>query len=262
MIPDAHYAFTARLLERLSADREVLGLVTLGSTSGLPPLPDAFSDHDFFVVTCPGAQERHRTDLSWLPDPGEVALAFRETAHGLKVVYRDGHLLEFAVFDLEELALARVNRYAVLLDRADVGARMARVHQASAAGAPGPASPEFEAGQFLTNLLVGAGRWARGERLSGHQLVRVGAVHHLVTLLRLGLTPEAAAPLDDLDRMRRLELALPAEVGELERALAQPVLPCARALLALARRVRPALFEERAALAVERVLDRAEAASR
>jgi hypothetical protein len=127
MTPQAHRAFTERLVERLAGDPDVLGVVLLGSTSGLPPAPDAFSDHDFFVVVRPGAQERLRTDLSWLPEAAEAALAFRETAHGLKVLYRSGHLAEFAVFDPEELALARVNRYAVPLDRADVAARLVDV---------------------------------------------------------------------------------------------------------------------------------------
>lgn len=261
MLPDAHYAFTAQLLERLASDPDVLGLVTLGSTSGLPPLPDAFSDHDFFVVTRPGAQERLRGDLGWLPDAAAIALSFRETAHGLKVLYGSGHLAEFAVFDLDELALARINRYTVLLDRADVGHRLAQVRRATLAAAPGPVDPAWEAGQLLTNLVVGAGRYARGERLSGHTLVRVGAVSHLVKLVRAGLSLEAASPLDDLDPMRRLEQALPAEAAELDRALALPVLQCARAVLALARHARPELFPPLALAAVERQLARSEAAA-
>ncbi|MCM2333771.1 MAG: hypothetical protein NDI82_07470, partial [Anaeromyxobacteraceae bacterium] len=199
MTPEAHRDFTARLVARLAADPDVLGVVTLGSTSGLPPAPDAFSDHDFFVVVRPGAQERLRADLGWLPDPGEVVLAFRETAHGLKVLYRGGHLAEFAVFDPDELALARVNRYAVPLDRSDVAARLAGVRAATAAAAAPPPDEAWQAGQLLTNLVVGAGRAARGERLSGHGLVRVGALGHLVALLRARLPAAARAPLDDLD---------------------------------------------------------------
>ena len=45
--------------------------------------------------TCPGCRSATR-----------VLLSFRETAHGLKVLYDDGHLLELAVFAPEELALA------------------------------------------------------------------------------------------------------------------------------------------------------------
>lgn len=69
MTPDAHAAFTSALVAALGADPDVLGLVLLGSSSGLPPVPDAYSDHDFFVVTRAGAQERFRTTFAWLPTP-------------------------------------------------------------------------------------------------------------------------------------------------------------------------------------------------
>ena len=91
---DAYDRLTERLREGLAADARVLGLVALGSMSGEPPAPDEWSDHDFFVITRPGEQERMRTDLSWLPDAGQIALSYRETAHGVKVLYRSAHLLE------------------------------------------------------------------------------------------------------------------------------------------------------------------------
>jgi hypothetical protein len=261
MTPAAHRAFTERLVERLAPEPDVLGLVTLGSTSGLPPAPDAFSDHDFFVVVRPGAQERFRGWLGWLPDADQVVLSFRETAHGVKALYRSGHLVELAVFEPDELALARVNRWAVPLDRADLAARLARVRQASveAAAAPRP-DQAWLAGQLLTNLVVGAGRAARGERLSGHLLVRVGALQHLLPLLRQGLPPELAARLDDLDPFRRLERALPDEAAALDAALRLPVPAAARAILAVAVRARPGLFAPEAVAAVEAALAAAEAA--
>jgi hypothetical protein len=260
MDPTAHRAFTEALLTRLAAEPEVLGLVTLGSTSGLPPGPDAFSDHDFFVVTMPGVQERWRRDLGWLPDAASVVLAFRETAHGVKALYASGHLVEFAVFDPDELALARVNRYAVPLDRERVAERLGAVRQATVAAAPPPADARWQAGQLLTNLVVGVGRWARGERLSGHQLVRVGALGHLVALWRAGLPPERRALLDDLDPLRRLESALPEAAAELEAALQSPLPVTARVLLGLAARARPDLVAEGARRAVERAIEAAEAA--
>src|SRR5437660_8165424 len=119
----AYDRFSERLHQRLAADERVLGLVALGSMSG-EPLPDEWSDHDFFVITRPGEQERMRTDLSWLPDAEAIAFSYRETAHGLKVFYSSAHLLEFAVFDFAELQLARVNRYRTLLDRGGVEERM------------------------------------------------------------------------------------------------------------------------------------------
>jgi hypothetical protein len=259
----AYREFTHRLLARLEAEPRVLGLVALGSMSGEPPLPDAFSDHDFFVVVEPGAQERYRNDLAWLPGSAGIVHSFRETPHGLKALWNDGHLAEFAVFSLDELGLARVNRYAVLLDRADVAERMARV-RTETGGAVRKAAPDerWSLGMFLGALVVGAGRWARGERLSGHQLVRANAVGHLVTLLKRDLPPERAARLDDLDPLRRLEQAMPEEAQELLEALALPAPGAAQALLALLVRRRPGLVPDPAAAAVGRAIESAARASR
>lgn len=228
----AHGRFTEQLGERLARDPSVLGLVLLGSTSGEGTPPDAWSDHDFFVVVEPGAQERFRSDLSWMPDPASIALSFRETAHGLKVVYESGHLAEFAVFDPDELQLARVNRYRVVLDRADVAARMERVRAATVA-AP-RTDRAWEAGQFLTNLLVGVGRWRRGERRSGDLLVRCGALGHLLRLVAAGVAPEDPAAPDDLDPYRRFERGWPAIAREVEQALSLPTPEAADRLLATA----------------------------
>src|SRR3954449_2304508 len=103
MDAQAYEQFTRRLLDNLTADERVLGLVALGSMAARDYIPDAWSDHDFFMITKPRDQESFRTDLSWLPDAEQVAFYFRETAHGLKAIYADGHLIEFAVFDLAEL---------------------------------------------------------------------------------------------------------------------------------------------------------------
>ncbi len=258
MTPDDHRAFTGAIRANLERETDVLGLVGLGSTSGLPPAPDDFSDHDLFVVTRPGAQERFRSDLGWLPSSqGPVALAFRETAHGVKALLASGHLVEFAVFDPDELALARINRYAVLLDRAELGPRLARVREATANVAERPPDPAWQTGQLLANLVTGAGRAARGELLSGHQLVRVSALGHLVTLLRAGLPSGPSRPTDDLDPFRRLELALPDAARALDEALRRPVVEAAGGLLAILLRHRPELVSAEALGAVEQALSRA-----
>lgn len=261
MDPRAYERFTAALLDRLSADADVLGLVALGSMSGLPPPPDRYSDHDFFVVTRAGAQERLRADPGWLPEPGRVALWHRETAHGLKAIWDDGHLAELAVFDPEELALARVNRFRVLLDRADVGRRMEAVRAATAASAP-RVDLRFEAGQLLGTLLVGGLRAARGERLSAGQLVRGHAATHLLRLLEATVPAAPGAIPDDLDPFRRVERGWPAPARALDEALARPPAEAARALLALADAIfrdLPAVpWPARAVEAVRAALERAE----
>jgi len=236
----AYDAFTRSLASALAGDPRVAGLVALGSMSGDGVPPDGFSDHDFFVVTVPGVQESFRTDLAWLPGADRAALVHRETAHGLKVVLPDGHLLEFAVFDLDELRVARANRYAVLFDRGGVAERMAEV---AARPSEHPAD-RWLCGQLLGNLLVGGGRAARGELLSARLFVAGHATGHLLRLLALHLPAEAGVPLDNLDPFRRFERAYPRLAGELNGALGRDPLEAALALLDLAgRQLRPLLPE-------------------
>jgi hypothetical protein len=227
--PDAYTAFTDELVRRAAARPEVVGLVALGSMAARDYGPDEWSDHDFFLVTEPGGQEAFRSDLSWLPSLDRVVLAFRETAHGLKVVYDDGHLLEFAVFDIEEIGVASVNRYRVLLDRGGVGERMAEV----AARPRERQSDEYLFGMVVTGALVGAGRARRGEVLSGASFV-VGAVRPLAALLaRAAPSPEAAL-LDDLDPLRRFERVHPRLGSELAAALERSPADAAALLLDVA----------------------------
>lgn len=233
MDPAAYRAFTEQLVARLEQNPDVLGVVALGSMSGEPPAADAWSDHDFFVVVRPGAEEGLRTDVGWLPAPDGIALVHRETAHGLKVIWDDGHLAELAVFTPDELTVARVNRYRVLLDRADVAERMRTVRAASA-GRTEPFDPRWESGQLLGALLVGSLRAARGERASGDHLVRCVAVRHLLTLVHRLVPPSSAAAVDDLDPFRRVEAGWPEVARDIAAALALPAPASAHALLRVA----------------------------
>lgn len=225
--------FTALLTDRLASDPDVLGLVALGSMSGSPPGPDQWSDHDFFVVTRPGAQERFRAAPDWLPEAHRIVLWHRETAHGMKAIWDDGHLAELAVFDPEELRLARVNRYRLLLDRADLAGRIEAVRRTTGDEAR-PVDPGFEVGQLLGALLVGGLRAARGERLSGGLFVRAHAARHFLRLLAAAVPAAPGVILDDLDPFRRVEHGWPELAGELDAALARPTAEAARVLLELA----------------------------
>lgn len=228
-------AFTAELTERLRADARVLGLVAVGSMAAIDYEPDEWSDHDFFVITPPSGQEALREDVSWLPHAEQIALSFRETQHGLKVLYRDGHLLEFAVFDLAEIAVASVNRYRVLLDRGGVEERMRDV----AARPREERSDEYLFGMFVASVQVGAGRMQRGEALSGAFFL-LWATRYLCALAAGALPSEQRKLLDDLDPLRRFERAYPRLGGEIRNALQDPA-----TLLAIAerelRQLRPGL---------------------
>jgi hypothetical protein len=205
--PDDYRAFTNELAQRLRDDARAIGLVAVGSMADRDYGPDEWSDHDFFVITPPDGQEELRNDLSWLPSPDRLALSFRETEHGVTAIYEDGHLLEFAVFDLEELALAGVNRYRVLLDRGGVEER---VEQVAASPRP-PRDDVFLFGKTVTAVLVAWGRGRRGETLSASFLL-TWATTYLNRLLIGTLDAAGGSILDGLDSLRRFERVYP-ELG-------------------------------------------------
>lgn len=215
MRADDYRAFTRELTERLRADDRAIGLVAVGSMADRDYAPDEWSDHDFFVITPAGGQEALRNDLAWLPEHERIAVAVRETDHGLLVIYEDGHLLEFAVFDLGEVALAGVNRYRVLLDRGGVEERIAEV----AASPRAPRDDTFLFGKTVTAALVAAGRARRGETLSAAFLV-TWATTFLARLLIRTHPAANASILDGFDSLRRFERAYPelgAELGAIVR---------------------------------------------
>ena len=209
----SYNGFTERLRVGLTADDRVLGLIAVGSMAAVDYEPDEWSDHDFFVVTAPGGQEELRADVSWLPDAHRIVFWHRETDHGLQVFYDDGHLLEFAVFDLDELGLAGVNRYRVLLDRGGVEARMAAVRAQTRERPRHDDTHQF--GKFLACLQVGAGRARRGEELSAAMFVKDLGLRFLVVLITRAVPAEDASLLDDLDPLRRFDFVHPELAREL-----------------------------------------------
>lgn len=232
MTPAEYQAFTQQLTANLKADAKVLGLVLLGSTANQSHLPDAYSDHDFFVITQGGQQEAYRVDLTWLPEHADIVLRVRETAHGLKVLYANGHLLEFAVFDVEEIALAKVNDYAIAFDKANVTEAIASIasHKLPALKSD---TLEKHHGMFLCLLVVGAGRVARGEIISGQLFIRSHALGQLLRILAHTQPTGETSHLDNLDPFRRFEQAFPALGAQINEALSQEPIKGARSLLAI-----------------------------
>src|SRR5437773_1874120 len=97
----AYEAFTDQLKDGLMDDTRVVGLITLGSTADVTQR-DEWSDHDFWVITHPGAQSYFRDEAGWLPAAEDILLTAR---HGLAyrtVLYRNRHKIEYAVFDRTE----------------------------------------------------------------------------------------------------------------------------------------------------------------
>ena len=253
--------FTEELRQKLADDPRVLGLVALGSMAQQDYPPDDWSDHDFFVVTIQGVQEDMRQELSWLPRADELVFHFRETEHGLKALYPDGHLVEFAVFTEDELQMARLNRYRVLLDKTDLTAKLAELELATQDFvAQSRAEPERRFAELLMNIFVGVGRHARGEQLSGRQFIEMHALSHLLRLLAEYLPADQAQLLDNLDAFRRFEQVYPTLGAELNQILARDTLAAAEGLLTVTvRELRPFLtnFPEAAVVEVQRAITKA-----
>ena len=224
-------AFIPALLTRLEADAQVIGLVLAGS-SAEPARRDRWSNHDFLMITEDGSPEEYRTDLSWLPDSGDIGIWFRETPHGLKVLYRSGLLVEFAVFDRAEFAACGLNHFAVALDRGGITELAAEVHARTGAAA---ASTAIDRLATLRNALclvyIGTNRARRGELLSANVFLRDYATAAYLRLLHDLLPPERTTALDVLDPWRRVEQADPETAAALDRALAGAVTTVGQALM-------------------------------
>ncbi len=230
-------AFTAALVANLRDDPRVLGLIAAGSMANTDHAPDEYSDHDFWIITEPGAQKHFRTAFDWLPEHDRIALAFRETEHGLKILYAFGHLVEYAVFGPEDIFVARLNSYRVLLDRGGIEALALEIAARTSLynyNRPGTVMP---IGQFITHLWVGVGRHYRGEQLSGHTFVKNHALGDLLSLIAAHVPAEHPDRLDNIDPARRFEQAYPALGAEINALLLLETPQAAAGLLTLADRL-------------------------
>ena len=251
---DARLAFadyTARLIDSVSTHDDVLGLVLAGSGAE-PQRIDEWSDHDFFLVVSKDP-EAWRQNFDWLPDHERIVLSPRETHHGLKVLYDDGHVLEFAIATAAEMHDWSVNMARVVLDRGGVAELVAGMQRRTVL----PTEHDADDLQlFLTHLYIGVGRARRGEALAANLSIRGHAMRHLLPVWRHRVTPQVGAAVDSLEPNRRFEQAFPSDALELANALAQHPEPAARALLAAAERALAAGWAQWPAAGVRAIRER------
>ena len=223
--------YQAQLLDLVRVRPEVIGLIFVGSAAATHRV-DQYSDQDFFLVVQQGAGESFRQDLSWLPNSTDIALHPRETAHGLKVVYQNGDVLEFAVFEDSELELSAANDYKVVLDRGNITERMAKIAERSM---PGEVNRAQELELFLSLILIGVGRARRGEVLAAEQHIKGYALNHALRLIRLA-KPISESRKDSLNAYRRFEFDYPELGRELQDVLLMPTEESAKSLAVLVLR--------------------------
>jgi hypothetical protein len=175
---------------------------------------DAYSDLDFFAVVEDGFKAHYIDDLDWLSSISPLAYTFRNTPDGYKLLFADGIFCEFAVFELAELKAIPFESGRVVWKRPGVDATIG-VPAAASHPAP-PQDAAFQVGEALTNLYVGLGRLARGEKLSAARFIQQYAVDRILELAPT-LSPEGAVQKDPFNRERRFELRFPELAKELPR---------------------------------------------
>ncbi|MBI2244598.1 MAG: hypothetical protein HYU55_11880 [Nocardioides sp.] len=206
------------LVATARASGDVVGLVAFGSTADRSRT-DAGSDHDFAWITRPGAQERWRRYADWLPDADRIAVHVIEHHGGVKVIYDDGHRLEFGVAELADFATWAGAPARTLVGDQAVEEAVRQVVARRPTGAPDAAR---SVRLFLTQLLSGMERYHRGEVLSASGLIRGEAVEHLIAAVAQR-HPGERTPLDPLDPRRRFEQVYPRLGGRIEQICRQPL---------------------------------------
>jgi lincosamide nucleotidyltransferase B/F len=227
--------FTDRLRVALESSNEVLGLVTLGTTAD-SKLRDEWSDHDFWVITKPGAQDSLLNDLSWLPNSNNIAVTVCHGPRRRTVLYHDRHKVEFAVFDVNEAHEGKVQGYRVLIDRDRITELIESIYQETLKQAQlSQTRPDA-----LQNLCVvvwsACERHSRGELLSARQYIDGFGVNQLLNLIDACESETFDGTRDELDPRRRLELRSPKLAAEILTIHEEPALIAALRVLEIAER--------------------------
>jgi hypothetical protein len=171
-----------RIGEVLRERGDALALLGLGSVGRDLHRLDEHSDLDFFAVVEDDAKPEYLARLDWLEAAAPVAFSFANTVDGRKVLFEDGIYAEYAVFTLAELRAAAYPPGRVVWQRADAPDGLEFPQR------PPPLDDSdlpHQAGEVLTDLLVGLHRETRGERLSAMRLVQVHAVDRVLRILEL-----------------------------------------------------------------------------
>lgn len=219
----------SQLAETARSARDVVGLVAFGSTAARERA-DEWSDHDFAWLVSPGAAEKYRLDLTWLPHSQSIALSVVEHHGGVKVIYGNGHRLEFGIADVNSFSTWAGGPAEVIVGDDEVR----RATRSVVANRPeGTIDANREIRLFLTQLFSGVGRARRGEVASGSGLVRFEAVNHLLRT-HAARKHGGNASLDPLDPRRRFDSVDAAVAARIEATCQLPVEQAARALFEFA----------------------------
>lgn len=186
---------------------EALCLLGLGSVGIETDRLDEYSDLDFFLIVMPGSKDRFINDLDWLEDTYPLAYSFKNTDDGYKVMFKDGIYGEFAVFEEHELENLSYSEGRIVW-KAPAYENESIVKPLKSLPVLKSQSLDYVINEALTNLYVGLGRYARGEKLSATRFVEGYAVDGLISVMHL-LEQEIDCYPDRFSNERRLEQRYP-----------------------------------------------------
>ena len=157
---------------------DVFAFIGLGSMHDLSRL-DAYSDIDFFIIVqSQHDKKRYMGDMSWL-EVQPIIFSYIETKDGLKVIYDDGILLEFAVFTMDELKHIPFQEGTIYYKKPFINEHDLK-----------PQIKSFHAfdlnktiSNCLSNLYVGLLREHRGEHVAAFLMIQVYATSNLLKIL-------------------------------------------------------------------------------
>ena len=235
MNPSAYDEVTEALRSALAARPEVLGLILLGSTADRS-LRDEWSDHDFWVIVEPGAVASLDEDPSWLPRHDEILLSAGFGPGRHSVLYRDGHTVEYAVFEPAEAPTGKIERYRIAFDRGGTGALAEAIHRRTLEEAVAANGRPDGLAHLCLVVWTATERHLRGEHLSARRYLDGFGVDRLLALIAAHAPGQGAPPGDLLDPRRRLERRRPDLASELRDLVALPVPTAAASMLRIARR--------------------------
>lgn len=198
-----------RLLDRLDAiaaslaqQDGALALLGLGSVGLDIARADRFSDLDFFAIAEPKSAIALREDLNWLSSVKPLSFAHRNTPDGWKVLFEDGIFAEFAVFSPKQLP--QIPFQAGRLVWAHLGFEVNLVAPMRYAE---PMDRAWGISEALTCILVGLGRFHRGEVLAAQRLIQGSALDLVLAMLHAQLAAEQGG--DPFNPSRRVERIWP-----------------------------------------------------
>ncbi len=193
--------------EVLEKKGDVLAIFGLGSVGIETDRIDEYSDLDFFVIVNPGSKQRYIDHVDWLEELYPLAYSFKNCDVGYKIMFEDGIYGEFAIFEESELEGASYTGGRMIWKHASYD-NDSILEGKTVIPSNRSTSIDHIVGEALTNLYVGLGRYARGEKLSALRFIEGYAVDGLISVLHL-LEPEVDYYPDVFGNERRVEMRFP-----------------------------------------------------